>query len=111
MHYDRPTARPTWSRVVAARERNRIVEGFQPRTLGQILKHHRIAADLTQEELAARARLSARDISDIECGRIRTPRRRTVGRLVKALTLSPPELAALEGTVTRRRGPRTSPPT
>jgi tetratricopeptide (TPR) repeat protein/transcriptional regulator with XRE-family HTH domain len=55
--------------------------------LGALLKHHRLTAGLTQEELAARADVSVRSISDLENGRQRTPYRYTVQRLADALAL------------------------
>lgn len=38
-----------------------------------LLKHYRVVADLTQEELAERAGLSVRGISDLERGIKRRP--------------------------------------
>ena len=35
---------------------------------GELLRQHRLAAGLTQEELAERARISVRAISDLERG-------------------------------------------
>jgi predicted ATPase/transcriptional regulator with XRE-family HTH domain len=58
------------------------------RTFGDMLKHYRMRAGLTQEELAERAQLSARGISDLERGARRTPRQDTMLLLVKALQLS-----------------------
>jgi transcriptional regulator with XRE-family HTH domain len=54
---------------------------------GAVLKRYRRRAFLTQEELAARARLSVRAIADIERGIIRQPRVRTVKMLADALGL------------------------
>lgn len=55
---------------------------------GDLLRRHRILAGMSQEELAEKARLSARAISDLERGVKRTPRRDTVQLLVEALGLS-----------------------
>ena len=55
---------------------------------GDLLRRHRILAGLSQEELAERARLSSRAISELERGVKRTPRRETVQLLVEALGLS-----------------------
>jgi tetratricopeptide (TPR) repeat protein/DNA-binding XRE family transcriptional regulator len=52
---------------------------------GQRLRHDRIAAGLTQEQLAERSGLSVRAISDLERGRVRRPRRGTAQRLTTAL--------------------------
>ena len=76
------------------------------RSFAQQLKQHRIARGLTQEELAVRAGLSARGISDLERGLKTTPRSRTVELLVRALKLSQKDRKALERAVDRRRGPR-----
>src|SRR5947209_15677236 len=63
---------------------------------GSLLKGYRIAAGLTQEELAERARLSARAVSDLERGARRAPYRDTVQQLAEALALNDDERAALE---------------
>src|SRR5215208_4699792 len=55
---------------------------------GDLLRRHRVLAGMSQEELAERASLSARAISDLERGVKRTPRRDTVQLLVEALELS-----------------------
>jgi transcriptional regulator with XRE-family HTH domain len=55
---------------------------------GDLLRRHRVLAGITQEELAQRARLSARAISDLERGVKRTPSRDTVRLLVEALGVS-----------------------
>src|ERR687897_953689 len=54
---------------------------------GHHLKRLRVAADLTQEELAERASVSARLISDLERGTIHRPRRDTVQLLADGLRL------------------------
>ncbi len=53
-----------------------------------LLRRHRLAVGLSQEELAERAGLSARGISDLERGVNRTPQRETVQRLADALALT-----------------------
>jgi transcriptional regulator with XRE-family HTH domain len=55
---------------------------------GVLLKRYRVAAGLSQEALAERARLSTRGISDLERGRHRLPYRDTVARLAEALELN-----------------------
>ena len=50
-------------------------------TFGTALRRHRVAAGLTQEELAERAGVSARGIQDLESGARRSPRQATVRRL------------------------------
>jgi predicted ATPase/DNA-binding XRE family transcriptional regulator/Tfp pilus assembly protein PilF len=61
---------------------------------GHLLKRLRIAADLTQEELAERAMVSARSISDLERGSSHRPRRDTVQLLADGLALSGAEREA-----------------
>jgi predicted ATPase/transcriptional regulator with XRE-family HTH domain len=75
-------------------------EGF-----GALLRRRRRAAGLTQEELAARAGLSARGIADLERGLRRTPRRDTVTLLVRALGGSPEDEAALFAAARRTSAP------
>jgi predicted ATPase/transcriptional regulator with XRE-family HTH domain len=55
---------------------------------GDLLRQHRLAAGLTQEELAERAGMSARGISDLERGARSHPYRATVRLLADALGLS-----------------------
>jgi predicted ATPase/DNA-binding XRE family transcriptional regulator len=59
-----------------------------------LLKRFRTAAGLTQEELAERAGLSVRGISDLERGLKRRPHRETVRLLTAALNLSRVDAAA-----------------
>src|SRR5438067_12727449 len=58
---------------------------------GEVLRRDRVAAGLTQEELAGRAGLSARAVSDLERGLHRAPHRDTVQRLADALGLGQTE--------------------
>ena len=60
-----------------------------------LVRRHRTAAGLTQEELAERAGVSWRTVSDIERGVKVTPRRDTLILLANALALSAEEHAAL----------------
>lgn len=60
--------------------------------VGALIVAHREARGLTQEDLANRAGLSVRAISDIERGRTRSPHGRTIRLLAIALELSQPEL-------------------
>ena len=55
--------------------------------LGELLRQRRIAAGLTQEELADRARISVRAIGDLERGVRRTPHKDTLRLLAEALSL------------------------
>jgi predicted ATPase/transcriptional regulator with XRE-family HTH domain len=72
---------------------------------GDLLRRRRRAVGLTQEELAARAGLSARGIADLERGVRRTPRRDTVTLLVRALGGSPEDEAAFFAAVRRTSAP------
>ena len=71
---------------------------------GALLKRYRVAAGLSQEALAERARLSVGAVSAYERGLRQAPFRDTVALLVEALGLAASEAAALEATVPRRRG-------
>lgn len=62
-----------------------------PAAFGDLLRRARRHAGLTQEELAERAGLSTRAISDLERGVNRAPRRDTLNMLAEALEL-PPEI-------------------
>ena len=73
---------------------------------GDLLKRHRRRAGLTQEELAERAALSTRTISDLERGSAHVPRRDTVLLLSEGLALSHQQRTEFEASVSRRRGPR-----
>ena len=70
-------------------------------TFGELLKRYRLAAGLTQEALAERARLSPRTISDLERGVTSWPYRDTVALLAVALELTADERASLQAA--RRR--------
>ena len=52
---------------------------------GALVRRYRVAAGLTQEELAALSGLGVRTISDIERGRIGRPHRSTVDLIARAL--------------------------
>src|SRR5437763_4510077 len=62
---------------------------------GRLLQRHRQAAGVSQEELAERAGLSRRGISDLERGQRRAPQPATVRHLAEALRLGISERAAL----------------
>jgi tetratricopeptide (TPR) repeat protein/transcriptional regulator with XRE-family HTH domain len=63
---------------------------------GAVLRSARITAGLSQEELAARAGLSVRAISQLERGRVRRPRLASVRLLADALELTGEDLARFE---------------
>src|SRR5438067_1919956 len=61
---------------------------MSPIPFGVLLKRYRVAAGLTQDELAARAELSPRGISDLERGVRKRPHPATRERLAGALELA-----------------------
>jgi len=67
----------------------------QTPSLGVMLRRLRHAAGLSQMELAERAGVSMRTVSNIENDTPHTPRRDTVERLADALNLAPREVAEL----------------
>jgi transcriptional regulator with XRE-family HTH domain len=71
----------------------------------ELLRQHRLALGLTQDELAERAGLSGRAISDLERGLKQAPRASTVRLLVRGLGLPDAEAAAPAA-----RGPATAGP-
>ncbi|MFC0625884.1 ATP-binding protein [Kribbella deserti] len=72
-----------------------------------LLRRHRQASGLTQDELADRCGLSQEAISTLERGTRRHPQRSTLLALADALELDPDQRAALEAAASRR-GRRTS---
>ncbi|HEX9135176.1 MAG TPA: AAA family ATPase [Ktedonobacteraceae bacterium] len=79
-------------------------------SFGDLLRRHRLAAGLTQEELAAQAGLSVRGLSDLERGARRAPRRETVQLLSGALHLSAAERTRLEAAARQRGSPAVQAP-
>ena len=84
----------------------------RPQTFGDLLRQHRQAAGLTQEELAEQANLSLRAISDLERGIKQHPRRQTLQLLAAALNLDGStvtrQVTALQtnGLIERHRDPK-----
>jgi tetratricopeptide (TPR) repeat protein/transcriptional regulator with XRE-family HTH domain len=74
-------------------------------TFAALLRQYRLAAGLTQEALAERARLSERGIADLERGVRRSPRPETVTMLAEALALSATERAAFMAAARRAPAP------
>lgn len=81
-----------------------------PPAFGALLRRHRTAAGLTQEELAERASLSPRAITALERGERSAPRRETIRLLAGALSLSERETAALITAARSTTRPRSAPP-
>ncbi|MBV8197145.1 MAG: helix-turn-helix domain-containing protein, partial [Candidatus Eremiobacteraeota bacterium] len=71
------------------------------RGFGALLRHYRLAAGLSQEALAERARMSADGISSLERGHRRTPQRETLALLAGALALDAEQRRAFEVAATR----------
>jgi transcriptional regulator with XRE-family HTH domain len=72
-----------------------MVTRVSPGRFAALLQGHRVAAGFSQEELAERAGLSRRGISDLERGERRSPHPATVRRLASALGLGLTKQAAL----------------
>ena len=66
------------------------------REFGKLLRHHRILARLTQEQLAEQAELSVHSISNLERGVPHLPRADTLHLLTSALALSDEDRLRLE---------------
>jgi len=83
---------------------------FPTPPFGDLMRQFRIAAGLTQEELAARATVSARAVSDLERGERRRPQRETLRLLADALDLTGDERQRFEAAArTRKATPRLVP--
>lgn len=82
----------------------------RPSHLGELLRRHRDAASLTQEELGQKARVGTHTIADIENGRSPKPHARTVSRLVTALELTGADLEEFKAAARGAAGPPGQPP-
>ena len=80
-----------------------MVEHSHEPTFAAALRRCRQAAGLTQADLAERAGISERAVSDLERGIGRVPRRDTVDLLLRALLLEGAERSAFETAVQRAR--------
>jgi predicted ATPase/DNA-binding XRE family transcriptional regulator len=76
---------------------------------GTLLRQFRLAAGLSQEALAERARVSTDGVSALERGTRRTPQRETLALLADALALSSDERARFEASAARVSRPRIGP--
>jgi predicted ATPase/transcriptional regulator with XRE-family HTH domain len=79
--------------------------GSKSSDFGTLLRRFRIDANLGQEALAERARLSVNAISALERGVRRAPQRDTVNLLIRALGLEGAERRALENAADAARAP------
>ena len=73
---------------------------------GTLLRRYRLAAGLSQEALAKRARMSSDGISALERGHRRTPQRETLALLAGALALRDEDRQELEAAAARPPSPR-----
>jgi predicted ATPase len=73
---------------------------------GTLLRRHRLAAGLSQEALAERARMSTNGVGALERGHRRTPQRETLALLVHALALSDDQRREFEAAATPASGLR-----
>src|SRR5690348_13887450 len=78
------------------------MENSSPTSFSTLLRKYRRLAGLSQEELAERADLSRRTISDLERGVKSTPQQVTLQLIVDALALSDADRRSLLGSVPRR---------
>lgn len=78
-------------------------------SFGMILRKFRLAAGLSQEALAERAKMSTDAISALERGARQAPQRQTLALLVAALGLDGDERAEFEATAVRPSHPRNRP--
>src|SRR5215213_5598145 len=89
-------AEPLRSSVVVNDRRNQAgMVARNPSSFGNLMRRHRTAAALSQEELAERAGVSVRALSDLERGIHRAPRLETVRMLAEALGLGEDDRADL----------------
>src|SRR5579871_3699012 len=72
-----------------------MLTGAGPGSFGELLQRYRLAAGLSQRELAEWAGLSQRGISDLERGQRGAPQAGTVRRLAEALSLDQTQRATL----------------
>ena len=70
---------------------------------GTLLRRYRLAAKLSQEALAERARMSSNGISALERGDRRTPQRETLALLTRALSLDPDQRREFEAAAVRSK--------
>ncbi len=80
-------------------------------SLGALLRRWRVATGLTQDELAQRANLSVRAISDLERGVRRAPHKDTLALLVEALSLDERNRALFMDVARKSRGASIPTPT
>jgi branched-chain amino acid transport system substrate-binding protein len=72
-------------------------------SFGEVLRRNRLAAGLSQEDLAERAHLSREAISALERGNRRAPRKETINLLAEALALTEAERATFDAAARQHR--------
>lgn len=72
-------------------------------SFGEVLRRSRLAAGLSQEDLAERAHLSREAISALERGHRRAPRKETIDLLAEALALTESERATFDAAARQHR--------
>ncbi|QSB14198.1 tetratricopeptide repeat protein [Natronosporangium hydrolyticum] len=77
--------------------------------LGAVLRHYRLRAGFTQQDLARESGMSVRGLRDLENDRIRRPHRRSVERLTAALQLSKTEEQLILAAAAAADGPEKHP--
>src|SRR5438270_10574853 len=102
---NRGAARAISGWVQAPRARTRAVSTTELTTFAALLKRYRVAAGLTQQELAERARLSVRGISNLERGVRRLPQPDTIALLAEALHLRGLDRSTFEAAARGRSRP------
>lgn len=80
-------------------------DGSRP-AFGALLRHYRLRAELSQESLAERARISVATVSTLERGTRQAPHRETVLLLAEALELLENDRTELIAAVVRSQRPR-----
>jgi transcriptional regulator with XRE-family HTH domain len=87
--------------IILGQERQ-VMQAERSRSFAGLLREHRRAAGMTQEELAERSGISPRALRKLESGASQVPRRDTVQLLARALNLGEPERLVLQDSVQRR---------
>jgi predicted ATPase/transcriptional regulator with XRE-family HTH domain len=93
-----------WGGLQAGSKYGRMDPGLQiagEPSFGELLRRYRLAAGLSQESLAERARISKNGLGALERGERRTPQRETLALLIAALALAPEQRRALEAAARR----------
>jgi tetratricopeptide (TPR) repeat protein/transcriptional regulator with XRE-family HTH domain len=81
---------------------------MRPLSFAELLRRYRVAAGLTQEELAEKAQVSKRGIGALETGERSAPQQATLERLATALALSDTQRSHFKA-VARQRAPASPP--